>query len=187
MKSFTKMVIFALAAVSLTSAAYAQCPAQPLSTLAGTWVFQTEGVSWFGAASVGKFTATVGTDFAGQPQGQLKVIESSNFAGPGGNGLINRFLAYQGIFTIFPDCSGGTLMFNSNFNLHLQYDFYFRTAATGLEIVMVSISGPRFFVPVRQVISINSIQTNAPAQQGSIIDAIIGAEPVFNGTARKIS
>lgn len=182
MRSFAKTAMLLFAAVSWATAAYGQCPAQPLSLLAGTWVFETEGVSFYGAASVGKFTATVGTDASGQPQGQLKVIETSNLAGPNGNGLINRFLAYQGLFTIFPDCSGGTLMFNSNFNLHLQYDFYFRTSATGLEIVMVSISGPRFFVPVRRVVPSSNPGVSSPVEE-----VVIVAEPVFRGTARKIS
>jgi len=176
-KNFTIAVMCLVAVSVLAPSAFGQCPAEPLNAFAGTWVFHTEGVSFWGSAAVGKITATVGANKAGQPQGVLNVIESSNFTGPGGNGLLNRFLTYQGIYTMFNDCSGGTLMLNSNFNQHLQYDFYFRPSATGLEIVMVSISGPSFNVPVPLV-----NQFTFPLQY-----LIQQVQPVFAGQARKIA
>ncbi len=189
MKKLSLTVLILAVVFALAPQANAQCPAQPLNTFAGTWVFHTEGVALTGLAAVGRIVASVGTDKAGNPTGVLNVIETSNWAGTqpvvigfssvfllNAVGSVNRSLTYQGRYTIFPDCSGGTLDLNSNFNSHIQYDFYFRPGPVGLEVVFVSINGPSLLVPV-------------PVLQGPSSTAIqnIPVQPILAGSARKIS
>jgi len=51
--------------------------------------------------------------------GFLNVIANANF-----DGIIQRFLNYNGRFEIYPDCTGGVLMFNVG-QFAAEWDFYF--------------------------------------------------------------
>ena len=92
------------------------CPAgtAPLNYLGGTtWSFHAESPFWFtagpvGAASVGIFKPTVGTDKNGNPIGVLAISETLNTA----NGAVTRLAGATGRYTVYPDCSGGELFFN---------------------------------------------------------------------------
>lgn len=189
MKNLSLTVLILAVVFALAPQANAQCPAQPLNTFAGTWVFHTEGVALTGLAAVGRIVASVGTDKAGNPTGVLNVVETSNWAGTqptvfgvsvvlllNALGTVNRFLTYQGRYTIFPDCSGGSMDFNNNFNSHVQYDFYYQPGPVGLEIVFVSTNGPSFIVPVSIFQGPSSTATER-----------ISVQPILAGSARKIS
>jgi len=111
------------------SCALAPTPGVPFSTVVGTsWVFHWEALIEE-IASVGNmsFIAVADPNSQSGQAGFLNVIETRNVAGQ-----IFRFLNYNGRFLIFPDCTGGTLMFNSGagsieiIHTSLEFDFYFR-------------------------------------------------------------
>jgi len=108
-------------------ATFPSCPssvaANPLALVDGqTWVFHWEGVEYLGGA-VGNFTFEMVASPNSQSgfTGFLNVIESRNLYG-----TIFRFLNYNGRYQIYPDCSGGVLMFNSGVPSSVEFDFYFR-------------------------------------------------------------
>jgi len=103
------------------------CPAanvtNPLSLVDGqTWVFHWEGLA-DAAAAVGNLTfeTVASPNSQSGVTGFLNVIESRNVAG-----TIFRFLNYNGRYQIYPDCTGGVLMFNSGAPASKEFDFYFR-------------------------------------------------------------
>jgi hypothetical protein len=118
MQKSIKVLAFVLAGLCLTTNADAQtsCPSgvNPLQLLVGTWSFSTHGfVSQTGAptsmspfSGVGQFVASIGTQ-GGQQVGLLTITQTSV-----ANGEAIRQEQDAGTYTIFPDCSGGTLTFN---------------------------------------------------------------------------
>ena len=124
-------------------------PSNPLSTVLGTsWVFQWESVAPFqglaGAAAVGNmsfFEVPSPNSQAGEV-GFINVVESRNISFN-----ISRFLNYNGRFLIYPDCTGGTLIFNTNPN-PIEFDFYFQPRLLDGDpfgsIAMVSIDSNNF-------------------------------------------
>jgi len=108
-------------------ATFPSCPASvaanPLALVDGqTWVFHWEGVEHIGGAA-GNFTFEMVASPNSQAgfTGFLNVIESRNL-----EGTIFRFLNYNGRYQIYPNCSGGVLMFNSGTPASVEFDFYFR-------------------------------------------------------------
>jgi hypothetical protein len=93
----------------------------PLLTLFGTWTYSTEGFapSAQPSASAGRFVAGIGINEAGNPVGLLTITASSS-----NDGQIVRLEQDVGSYTIFPNCSGGTLTFNLSTGPR-QYDFFF--------------------------------------------------------------
>lgn len=112
--------------------------ANPLSLVDGqTWVFHWEGIADL-VAAVGNLTFEMVPSPNSQSgfTGFMNVNEARNVAG-----AIFRFLIYNGRYEIFPNCTGGTLMFNSGAPESLEFDFFFEGIA-GVdfqELVMVSI------------------------------------------------
>jgi len=128
----TIVVTCVAAAFLLGGTAWAQsCPAgltNPLNLLANTtWAFRTDD-GQVGDATVGLFTATIGTSTrgpgAGTPLGVLSVVESFN-----NGGFTEEQAQIPGSYTINPDCSGGNLIINSAQNGY-QYQFVFNTNFT---------------------------------------------------------
>jgi len=116
-------------AVWPNSSGVAGCPASviadprgALSLLAGqTWVYHWEGVEGYLAAAGNMYFGTVpNANSQTGATGFMNVIETRDIAG-----IIYRFLNYNGRYLIFPDCSGGTLMFNSGALASQEFDFYF--------------------------------------------------------------
>jgi len=98
------------------------CPANPLSTLFGTWAFEWDGFNFpptMFLAAAGRFTASQGTDRAGNPIGLLSVTQSSSI-----DGSPTRLETDAGRFALNADCSGGTLTFNVS-SRPVQFDFFF--------------------------------------------------------------
>lgn len=118
----------------LVSQAHAQCPAgiSPLQLFAGTWTFSTRGFvqpntfTPIGGqqpfASTGRFVASMG--------GLLAITESSS-----NNGQVVRLATDAGSFQLNPDCSGGSLTFNTDTRPR-KFDFAF--VGGGCEISFVS-------------------------------------------------
>ena len=107
------------------SCSLAPSPGNPLSTVLGTtWVFQWESVynpGFYGAAATGNmsfFEVASPNSQAGEV-GFINVMESRNISSN-----VSRFLNYTGRFLIFPDCTGGTLIFNTGTSA-IEFDFYF--------------------------------------------------------------
>lgn len=125
-----------------------------------TWVYQAQGVSYWGSAATGQFTARISAATAGPPARPalrtLDVIDSAsivimtNGGGstvPPGAGLplLSRLDPYNGRWEVNADCSGGTLFLNSNLQPAAQYDFWYSNALfTEMKIVSVEIG--RVFV-----------------------------------------
>jgi len=108
------------------SCALAPTPGVAFSTVVGTsWVFHWEGVDYSDAA-VGNMSFIQVADPNSQSgeAGFLNVIETRNI-----DGLISRFLNYNGRFEIYPDCTGGVLFFNTGTG-PVEFDFYFRKLGT---------------------------------------------------------
>jgi len=127
----------------------APTPGNAFSTVVGTaWVYQWESVGYFigfyGAAAVGNmsFFQIASPNSQSGEAGFINVIESRNIGSE-----ISRFLNYNGRFEIYPDCTGGTLMFNTNTD-PIEFDFYFRpnlrTGDPFGSMVMVSIDANNF-------------------------------------------
>ena len=101
------------------------CPAgvvDPLTRLAGAWSFHAEDIV---TGSVGIFNASIVNGL-----GFLNVTETTTVLGE-----VIRGQVFTGKFQVYPDCSGGELLFNTGRN-SLQYEFVF--ADGGNEIFMVS-------------------------------------------------
>jgi hypothetical protein len=118
-----KRSILALGALMTLSVmanqAKAQCPALPLTALSGTYVFSFEGVWPYVHGMAGTFTASVGTDRAGNPIGLLSLNASSYY-----RSSYTRWEADAGRYQINPTCTGGTLTFNMS-SQPMQFDFWF--------------------------------------------------------------
>lgn len=125
-----------------------------------TWVYQIEGVSYWGSAAAGQFTARISAATAGPPARPalrtLDVIDSSSIVivTPGGGSplppnaglpLLSRLQPYNGRWEVNADCSGGTLFLNSNLNPAAQYDFWYSNALF-TEMKLVSVEIGRVFV-----------------------------------------
>jgi hypothetical protein len=119
--------------------AQAQCPVVPLSTIAGTWVFSTDGFSAqaererlpapvevgyleLGASlllsSGGRFTAAVGADTAGNPLGILTITQTTAISAS-----VTRLEANIGRYQLYADCTAGSLTFNVG-SRPVQLDFF---------------------------------------------------------------
>jgi len=107
---------------SLASCALAPTPGVPFSTVVGTsWVFHSRSTA-APIAQVGNMSFIQVADPNSQSgeAGFINLIQTLNI-----EGNITRFLNTVGRFEIFPDCTGGTLMFTGT-NPSIEYDFYFR-------------------------------------------------------------
>jgi hypothetical protein len=128
------------AAALFGSLAHAQCPAgttNPLNLISGqTWAFETDdGLA--GDATIGYFTASLGTSRASSAIiGVLNVAETYNNAG-----AIENQVTGLGSYSIYPDCSGGTLFLPGPKNAY-QYTFYFAAGMTRMLIVTSNTSVP---------------------------------------------
>lgn len=100
----------------------------PLQALVGTWGFSANGFApaTLPFASAGRFVASIGTDSAGNPIGRLSITNTSSQ-----NGQITRLETDVGTYQVFPDCSGGTLVFNLS-TRPLAFDFWFDNRGTEL-------------------------------------------------------
>jgi len=141
-------------------ATYPSCPASvaanPLALVDGqTWEFHWVGGVYLGGA-VGNFTFEMVPSPNSQSgfTGFLNVIESRNLGG-----TIFRFLNYNGRYQIYPDCTGGVLMFNSGVPASYEFDFYFREREGNAfgALVMVSIDP----VNVNQLSNSNTLIVDA--------------------------
>lgn len=125
-----------------------------------TWVYQTQGVSYWGSAATGQFTARTSAALPGPPARPasqvLDVIDSASIVSqtsgggssyPPGAGLplLSRLQPYNGRWVMNADCSGGTLFLNSNLEPAQQYDFWFSNALF-TEMKLVSVEIGRVFV-----------------------------------------
>jgi hypothetical protein len=107
------------------------CPANPLQTLSGRWVFSMEGFAPSPQqpfASAGQFLASIGTR-GGSPIGLLTITQTSDLSGS-----ITSQETDTGTFQIFPDCSGGSLTFNLS-SRPLTFDFWFKNGGTAIRFV----------------------------------------------------
>jgi hypothetical protein len=128
-------------------AIFPRCPAtvasNPLSLLQGqTWVFHWEGIADAASASGNIYFGTVPSpNSQAGVTGFINVIETRNVLGS-----IFRFLNYNGRYQIYPDCTGGVLMFNSGAPASKEFDFYFRERAGNAfgSLVMTSIDPINF-------------------------------------------
>jgi len=132
----------------------APTPGVPFSTVVGTtWVFHWVGIELVeGAVGNMSFISVADPNSQSGQAGFLNVIETRNVLGIGGiftnaSGVF-RFLNYNGRFLIFPDCTGGTLMFNSGAPASQEFDFYFRRVGTdpfgGLRMVSIDPNNVEF-------------------------------------------
>ena len=114
------VAIYGTADVAVTPA----CPVNPLTSLAGPWVFNVQTIgkvdndaNW---AAAGRFLASAGAD-----RGLLNINATSLFTDPnGGSQSITRLENDFGGFQINGDCTGGTLIMNLS-SFPMQYDFWF--------------------------------------------------------------
>jgi hypothetical protein len=124
----------AMGCIVMASNAAAQCPAtftNPLEALVGPWSFSTLGFSrsptpWAPSGPLGtggQFVAAVGKDKTGNLIGILTITQTAN-----NNGQVFRLEKDSGTFQVFPDCSGGTLVFNLS-SRPMTFDFTFATSA----------------------------------------------------------
>jgi hypothetical protein len=139
MKLHRCAAMFAIAALIAIGSARAQCPANPLTALSGTWAFLSEDGEGTDAA-IGFFSASIGTSSrgvgAGAPIGVLNgtTTYSVNHAFP------EQGAALIGSFTLNPDCSGGLLYFNLS-NQSYQYQFVFVNGNTKMYFVSAGGTG----------------------------------------------
>lgn len=152
------MVVQALAQVQPNRCPGPITPEQLLNNT--TWVYQTQGVSYWGSAAAGQFTARISAPVIGppfRPAAQvLDVIDSSSIViqtNVGGSPLppgaplplLSRLQPYNGKWAVNADCSGGTLFLNSNLEPAQQYDFWYSNALF-TEMKLVSVEPGRVFV-----------------------------------------
>lgn len=109
------------------------CPtglSDPLFLLNNTaWSFQTTDA--FGS-SIGSFSAQVLLPTSVNPYltGALSVTETTSV-----RGVIYNEQTFPGRYQIYPDCSGGSILFNTNFN---AYQYYFVFADNSTRMLLVS-------------------------------------------------
>ena len=144
-----KRSIFALAAMMATSLMAADpsaaCLANPLSGLAGNYVFQIEGVFPYQYGITGVFNASTAVDRGGNTVGVLRITASSIlgplFAVNGAQGIsFTRLETDAGKYTVNAGCTGGSLIFNLS-SRPMQFDFWFFDG--GRQIYIVSTLGGR--------------------------------------------
>ena len=140
MKGWSVSVICVLAVLLMGAPAHAQvCPAgitNPLLLLDGTtWTFSTESSNFnpTGDASVGFFTAHFDPTRPFSSQGVLTITETVNQFMT--TGTVTRLAHVSGRYQVYPDCSGGELMFMLS-NQAVQFEFVF--ANNFSEIFMMS-------------------------------------------------
>lgn len=139
-----KRSMFVLATLMATSLMAADpsagCLANPLSGLAGNYVFQIEGVFPYQYGITGVFNASTGLDRGGNTVGVLKITASS-VLGPefattrGGDISFTRLETDAGKYTVNAGCTGGSLIFNLS-SRPMQFDFWFFDG--GRQIYLVS-------------------------------------------------
>jgi len=103
------------------------CPANPLSTLVGTWTFSVDGFRFpptLFLSTVGRFTASIGADTAGNPIGVMAIVQTAAISGSP-----SRLETDPGRFALNGNCSGGNLTFNTGSGPR-QYDFWFNSPDT---------------------------------------------------------
>ena len=143
-----KRSMFALATLMATSLMAHDptpaCLANPLSGLAGNYVFQIEGVQPYTYGITGVFNARTGVDRGGNTVGVLQITASSilgnSFFDPFSLGFPSSFTRLEtdaGKYTVNANCTGGTLIFNLS-SRPMQFDFWFHNG--GIYIVS-SLSG----------------------------------------------
>lgn len=165
-----RKVVFALiclmAGLLLTPQMQAQtCPTNSLQALVGTWAFKADGFGFTPLqllATAGRFTASIGTDRAGNPTGVLSITQTSGI-----NGTVTRQETDAGRFQVNADCSGGTLTFNVS-SRPVQYDFFFTNLS---EIVFIgSNQGDVITGKARRV----GAGVDAPSCSTSSLQALVG-------------
>ena len=146
-----KRSMFALAAMMATSLMAHDptpaCLANPLSGLAGNYVFQIEGVQPYTYGITGVFNARTAVDRGGNTVGVLQITASSilgnSFFDPfsiGSPASYTRLETDAGKYTVNANCLGGTLIFNLS-SRPMQFDFWFFDG--GRQIYIVSSLGGR--------------------------------------------
>jgi hypothetical protein len=109
----------------------AACGPDPLQALSGNWTFGaggfTSGTTPY--ASAGYFAAAPGTNRSGGAAGLLKIADTFN-----AGGQITDSATGSGTYTIFPDCSGGTLFIPSA-TVPRSFNFYFVSGDAGFYFV----------------------------------------------------
>jgi hypothetical protein len=174
MKRLITASVCVLASMLLTPQAHAQfegplCPElnssgqaiSPLQLLVGRWRFGWLGIPTPNNAgpvySAGSFTASVVTDQAGNQKGVLTITASTNL-----NGQITRQDVGQGVYQIFPDCSGGTLTFNlssgpTSWEFWIDYTGEFRGVSVGSSVTaLITISPDRCNVCILRHLTVDS-------------------------------
>ena len=131
----TKYLAFTLtfaAILSITSPAHAQCPdgvTNPVEVLFGTWTFDMHGqIRAAPFASAGQFTAALKTVNGAQVP-TLTITQTTSDGA--------RLETDTGTFQVFPDCSGGTLTFNTS-SRPFQFDFWFDEFFSEIRFVSTS-------------------------------------------------
>jgi streptogramin lyase len=102
------------------------CPANPLTSLSGRWIFSSEGFSPFpqAFAAAGQFLASIG------PRGPTLAITSTSDLGFS----LTRQEVDAGTYQINPGCASGTLTFNLSSN-PLTFDFWFTGAGRSMYLI----------------------------------------------------
>ena len=140
-----KRSMFALATLMATSLMAHDptpaCLANPLSGLAGNYVFQIEGVQPYTYGITGVFNASTGFDRGGNTVGVLRITASSilgnSFFDPFSLGFpasYTRLETDAGKYTVNADCRGGSLIFNLS-SRPMQFDFWFFDGGRQIYIV----------------------------------------------------
>jgi hypothetical protein len=139
MKNAFCAAIAVIAATVLATSAKAACSASltnPLNLISGTtWAFQTSDVL---DATVGIFTAQAESSNRRSPAstltGVLTITETFNNYGDS-TGVIENQVTGTGSYQIYPDCSGGILIFNIGEN---GYQYAFILADGGTKMYLAS-------------------------------------------------
>jgi len=102
------------------------CPADPLASLSGRWIFSSEGFSPFpqAFAAAGQFVASIG------PKGPVLAITSTSDLGFS----VTRQEVDAGSYQIYPGCGSGTLTFNLSSH-PLVFDFWFTNNGTSMYLI----------------------------------------------------
>lgn len=146
MKGWSYSVICMVAALLVGPEARAQqCPAgitNPLQLLDGTtWTFSTESANFNsnGDASVGFFKPKFVPTNSFNQQGVLTITETVNQIMT--LGRVTRLAQVSGRYIVYPDCSGGELMFMLS-NQSVQYEFVFANNFSEIFMMSDSITTP---------------------------------------------
>jgi len=144
MRRWFLCVFSALAALLTGTHAQAQqCPAgitNPLQLLDGTtWTFSTQSANPIsnGDGSVGYFKAKFVPSNAFNQQGVLTITETVNQIMTLGS--VTRLAQVSGRYIVYPDCSGGELMFMLS-NQAVQFEFVFGNNFSEIYMMSDSIS-----------------------------------------------